>query len=78
MEGLKLKVLEQHKRYGPAPLTCTRKESGCLPSLSESGLATAHLDEFTHQGGRREVTLPLGHSVLLFPKEYNVATGSSC
>jgi hypothetical protein len=53
MEGLELEVLEQHKRYGPAPLTCTRRESGHLPSLSESGLATAHLDEL-HSSKRQE------------------------
>jgi hypothetical protein len=53
MEGLKLEVLEQHKRYGLAPLICTRRESECLPSLSESGLATAHLDEL-HTSKRQE------------------------
>jgi hypothetical protein len=45
MEGLEQKVLEQHKRYGPETLTCTRRESGHLLSFSVSGLATAHLNE---------------------------------
>jgi hypothetical protein len=45
MEGLEQEVLEQHKRYGPETLTCTRKESGHLLSLSDSGLATAHFNE---------------------------------
>jgi hypothetical protein len=31
--------------YGPETLTCTRRESGHLPSLSDRGLATAHLNE---------------------------------
>jgi hypothetical protein len=34
MEGLEQEVLEQHKRYGPETLTCTRRESGHLLSLS--------------------------------------------
>jgi hypothetical protein len=41
MKGLEQEVLEQHKRYGPETLTCTRRESGHLLSLSDSGLATA-------------------------------------
>jgi hypothetical protein len=45
MEGLEQEVLEQHKRYSPEILTCTRRESGHLLSLSNSGLATAHFKE---------------------------------
>jgi hypothetical protein len=45
MEGLEQKVLEQHKRYGPETLTCTRKESEHLLTFSDSGLATAHFNE---------------------------------
>jgi hypothetical protein len=45
MGGLEQEVLEQHKRYGPETLTCTRRESGHLLSLSDNGLATAHFNE---------------------------------
>jgi hypothetical protein len=34
MEGLEQEVLEQHKRYGPETLTCTRTESGHLLSVT--------------------------------------------
>jgi hypothetical protein len=44
MKRLEQEVLEQHKRYGPETLTYTRRESGHLLSLSDSGLAT-HLNE---------------------------------
>jgi hypothetical protein len=48
IKGLEQEVLEQHKRYGPETLTCTRRESGHLLSLSVSGLAIAHLNESSH------------------------------
>jgi hypothetical protein len=45
MGGLEQEVSEQYKRYGPETLTCTRRESGHLLSLSDSGLAIAHFNE---------------------------------
>jgi hypothetical protein len=79
MEGLEQEVLEQHKRYGPETLTCTRKESGHLLSLSDSSLATAHFNESyllrRQEGG---VTLLPGHPVLILQGGCGVVTGSSC
>jgi hypothetical protein len=45
IEELEQEVLEQHKRYSPKTLTCTRRESGYLHSLSVSSLATACLNK---------------------------------
>jgi hypothetical protein len=63
MEGLEQEVLEQHKMYGPETLTCTRRESGRLLSLSDSGLATAHFNKsysLRRQEGGYTPSWPLG------------------
>jgi hypothetical protein len=71
MEGLEQEVLEQHKRYSPETLTCTRRESGHLLSLSDSGLATAHFNE-SYSLRRQE-----GGYTPSWPPGRGVVTGSS-